>query len=103
MLMDIIVVTSYFFSLVSFVLFLYFALMKQKKSKFPIQEAATLGDAQQKGSIEDLAELLKAIAQLSDSFSKAGPMVMSLVSAILFLLVAAMGAGFDKLAKAIGT
>ena len=99
--LEIVTITSYVFAAISFALFVYFVIRGKTEAE-PSPTPQTLGDAQPQGAIADTAELLKALAQLSDSFSKAGRTVMCLVSAIFFLLVAAIGAGLDNLAVAIG-
>ena len=44
-------------------------------------------------SAGEIADLLKALASLTDSLVKAGPALWSLIGSILFLLVASIAAG----------
>jgi hypothetical protein len=44
-------------------------------------------------SIDELTKLLQAAATLTDSLAKAGPALTSLIGAILFFAVAAIGSG----------
>jgi hypothetical protein len=44
-------------------------------------------------SVDELTKLLQAAASLTDSLSKAGPALTSLIGAILFFAVAAIGSG----------
>ena len=44
-------------------------------------------------SVDELTKLFQAAATLTDSLSKAGPALTSLIGAILFLAVAAIGSG----------
>lgn len=83
----VIVITSYAFSVVSFALFVY-QILKQH-GRQPSQPAMP------QATIADLAQLIEALSKLTDSFTKAGPAVMSLVATIFFLLIALMGSGFE--------
>lgn len=75
---------------VSFCLFVFLVL--SKPSDKPKQPA----DLRLDGSLEDMAKLIEALAKLTDSLQKAGPMIASLVGAIFFLLLAALTAGLAK-------
>ena len=88
--LSIIVTTSYVMSVLSFLLFLYFALRRPP--------APEQGAASDMPDLSDVAKVLEALAKLTDSFAKAGPAVMSLVASIFFLLIAALGSGFDRIA-----
>jgi hypothetical protein len=44
-------------------------------------------------SVDELTKLLQAAASLTDSLAKAGPALTSLIGAILFFTVAAIGSG----------
>ena len=86
--LQVITITAYAFSVISFLLFVYL-LLKQKPPQ------AGFGDAELQAGLQDIAKILEALAKLTDSFAKAGPLVMTLVSAIFFFLIALMGSGFD--------
>src|SRR5215469_2389311 len=80
----------------SFAMFVYFSFALQKKSVAP---PVGLGrEAQLQSGLSDIAKLVEALSKLADSFARAGPAVMSLVASILFLLVAALGAGLERIA-----
>jgi len=46
-----------------------------------------------KPTLDQLSTLMEAMAKLVDSLSKAGPSLTSLIASILFLAIAAVGAG----------
>jgi hypothetical protein len=92
MMLQVLTVTAYAFSVISFVLFVYLLLTRKTL-------ASGLGDARQQAGLDDIAKILEALAKLTDSFAKAGPLVMTLVSAIFFFLIALMGSGFDTVAR----
>ncbi len=82
----------------SFGLFVYFSFALRVKSTAPPKTG--LGStAEVQSGLSDMAKLVEALAKLADSFAKAGPAVMSLVASILFLLVATLGAGLEKIAS----
>lgn len=85
-----IVITSYIFAVVSFVLFV-FLLVTQRAAP-----PASPHPAEAQGTIADLAALIEALSKLTDSLAKAGPVVMTLVATIFFLLIALMGTGFTS-------
>lgn len=95
--LQVITITAYAFSVISFLLFVVLLITNRKGA--PPSAPPGLGDAQVQGALSDMAKLLEALAKLSDSFAKAGPLVMTLVATIFFLLVAMMGSGFESLAK----
>jgi hypothetical protein len=74
------------------VLFVYLLLTRKSP-------AGGLGNAKVQSGLGDIAKILEALAKLTDSFAKAGPLVMTLVSAIFFFLIALMGSGFDAVAR----
>jgi hypothetical protein len=84
---------------VSFALFVYFSFTMRVKQAI-VPKAGLGGSAEMQSGLSDMAKLVEALAKLADSFAKAGPAVMSLVASILFLLVATIGAGVDKIAAA---
>ncbi len=85
----IIAYTAYVFSVASFVLFVILLVQSMMGKRGPGgQTAGGIGAAQQQGALADIAKLVEALAKLTDSFSKAGPMVMALVAATLFFLIA---------------
>lgn len=73
----------------SFVLFAYFSFAMPSVKQ---------GDT--KSALSEMAQLVEALAKLTESFAKAGPAVMSLVASIFFLLIAALGAGLGNIAAA---
>ena len=91
--LQVITITAYAFSVILFVLFVYLILTARRGPAAPTQPR--LGDANVQAALSDMAKLVEALAKLADSFAKAGPIVMTLVSAIFFFLVALMGSGFD--------
>lgn len=87
----IIVMTSYAMSVLSFLLFLYFATRRPPEPTLADSPATPLSD---------IARVLEALAKLTDSFAKAGPTVMSLVASIFFLLIAVMASGLAQVSAA---
>jgi hypothetical protein len=51
---------------------------------------------QPKATAEEYSKLLEAASKLTDSLSKAGPTLVSLIGAILFFLIAAVSSGALK-------
>jgi len=54
------------------------------------------GKVELQSGLSDAAKLAEALAKLADSFAKAGPAVMAMVSALAFLMIATLAAGFLK-------
>jgi hypothetical protein len=94
--LNITVITSYIFSVLSFILFLFLAMTRRTVSHPEQTKPEGLADVKPQGAISDMAKLVEALAKLTDSFAKAGPMVMALVAAIFFLLIAVIGSGLDS-------
>lgn len=57
--------------------------------------AKSMADAKT-ATAEDYSRLLEAASKLTDSLSKAGPTLVSLIGAILFYLIAAVSSGAFK-------
>lgn len=66
---------------------------EQEKAKEGATEAVRSLRAVDVPTPAEVAELIKALATLSDSLVKAGPALWSLLGSILFLLIAAIAAG----------
>lgn len=90
--LQVLTITAYAFSVISFGLFVYLLVTRKRP-------AGGLGDAKLQSGLDDISKMLEALAKLTDSFAKAGPLVMTLVSAIFFFLIALMGSGFDAIAR----
>ena len=58
-----------------------------------VQKAAGLMDAAPAPTLNDLSRLIEALGKLTDSLSKAGPSLTSLIAAVLFLAIAATSTG----------
>jgi hypothetical protein len=86
--LEVMIWTAYAFSVVSFGLFVYFALLGRRAES----AARGLGAALQQGALADMAALAEALAKLADSFSRAGPTVMALVASMFFFMAALVGA-----------
>jgi hypothetical protein len=98
------IITSYVFSLICFILFAYLSFSQFRSASGSRQaEPEGLAGAQPQGALSDMAKLVEALSKLTDSFAKAGPLVMSLVAAIFFLLIAVIGSGFDSAVAAIAS
>ena len=80
-------------SVISFGLFVYFAL-RRRPAPPPQPESRGIGEG-----LEDIAKVLEALAKLTDSFAKAGPMVMSLVASIFFMLIGVLATSFGEIAQ----
>lgn len=87
--------TAYGFSVISFLLFVYLVLTRKKAAK------GGLGEVELQSGLEQVEKTLIALAKLTDSFAKAGPMVMTLVSAIFFFLIALLGSGFGTVVESL--
>lgn len=81
------------FAVVSFVAFIWL-LWKSRKQSPPTRGGA--GNIELQSAIADTAKLIEALAKLADSLQKAGPVVISLIATIFFLVVAALSAGLGK-------
>lgn len=83
------------FAIVSFGLFGYMILQRRTAQK-PLSGEEKAGDIQLHGAIADTAKLIQAFAKLADSLEKAGPLALSLLSAIIFTVIAALSAGLGR-------
>ena len=96
MLLDVLTWTALAMSVVAFVVFIILSFRSRARAGTGGTGGAGLVA---QGAVSDLAELTKALADLTNSFQKAGPALSALVASILFFLIATLGAGLDKLAK----
>jgi hypothetical protein len=99
--LNIIVITSYVFSVCSFMLFCYLVLTQRISERSKPHNPEGLADVKPQGALRDMANLVEALSKLTDSFTKSGPTIMALVAAIFFLLIAVIGSGFDSLVAAV--
>jgi hypothetical protein len=76
-------------------LFVYLVLTTPRRP-LPAVEGDRADAVRPHGAIADSAKLIEAMAKLTDSLEKAGPMIGSLVGGIFFLLLAALAAGLAK-------
>ena len=74
----------------SFLLFAFLAIVNRRG------KSDQHTNPQLEASLGDIAKLIEALAKLTDSLQKAGPMVASLIGAIFFLLLAALTGGLAK-------
>jgi hypothetical protein len=69
-------------SVASFILFVILTIRTLRKPK------SGLKDMDLQAGLPDIAKLVDALAKLTDSFTKAGPAIASLVASIIFMLLA---------------
>jgi hypothetical protein len=84
------------FAIVSFGLYVRFALHNVKVAGEASQRnETTIAAARTKGAVSptDMAELIKAMASLTEALVKAGPALWSLIGTVLLLLIASVSAG----------
>jgi len=56
-------------------------------------QRAAQAAVQKTPTIDEFNRMIEALAKLTDSLSKAGPSLTSLIAAVLFLAIAAMSSG----------
>lgn len=79
---------------ICFVLFVWDAATTiRSKTAAPPQAAVKAGIGAQSLNPDQITKLFEAAAKMADSFGKAGPALASLVGAILFFAIAAVGTG----------
>jgi hypothetical protein len=88
--------TAWLFSVISFGFFCVL-LRREISARNSKRHYPSLEDAEVQGALDDTAKLIDSLSKLAESFSKAGPLVMTLVSSIFFFLAALTGSGFDKI------
>jgi hypothetical protein len=86
--------TSLAMSIMAFMTSIYLLVRKAPSDAPPPPQGA--GNVQLQAGISDVTKLVEAIAKLTDSFAKAGPAVMAMIGAIVFLLIAFLAAGLPK-------
>jgi hypothetical protein len=63
------------------------------RSGSPVQDQATGAIQPRSLSVEDVSKLADAVARLADSLSRASPALVSLIGALIFFAIAAVGSG----------
>jgi hypothetical protein len=82
-----------------FLVFLYSTYRSAKTQKVVEASAAvvaankTLIPVNKSASVSDVSSLVEALTKLTDSLAKAGPSLTSLIGAVLFYTIAAIGSG----------
>jgi len=79
----------------SFASFLLFVYLSARRA--PALPVAGAGNVAQHAGLSDVVKVAEAVAKLADSFAKAGPALSALVASIVFLLLALVAAGIDRL------
>jgi hypothetical protein len=93
--MGLVVIVAIALAVLSFGVFVWL-LMKRPPAEPAAPQPGGLGGAQQHGAIADTAKVIEAMKGLSDSFRRAGPMVMAIISCLLFMLIALFAAAMDR-------
>jgi len=93
--LQVLTITAYTFSVISFLLFVCLIYLWVTR-KYP---QGGLEDAHLQAGPDGIAKVLDSLAKLTDSFAKGGPLVMALVSAIFFFLVAMVGTGLGAVTQ----
>jgi hypothetical protein len=97
MLVNVLTWTSLAMSGIAFLVFVILSIRSAgRKTGTP---DAGQNDGRRDGTISDITKLTEAVAKMAESFTKAGPALSALVASILYLLIATMGAGLDKLSQ----
>jgi hypothetical protein len=94
---DIVTIVALILGVVSFVLYIVevvFALRNKpiEPAKEVMQRAAQAA-VHKTPTIDEFNRTIEALAKLTDSLSKAGPSLTSLIAAVLFVAIAAMSSG----------
>jgi hypothetical protein len=79
--------TSIAFAVILLLLFIYQAIGRRTRVTQQI-EGDRAEDARTQGSIGDMAKLIEAFAKLADSLEKTGPLAMSMLGAMFFMVLA---------------
>ena len=88
-----VIVVALVMSAASFIAYLIVAVAAHLKVGREAHAAATAALAARAEPAADLADLIKALGEFTDSLSKAGPALTSIVASIMFLAIAAYGSG----------
>jgi hypothetical protein len=94
---DVVTIVALILGVVSFILYIVeavFALRNKpiEPAKEVMQRAAQAA-VQKTPTIDEFNRMIEALAKLTDSLSKAGPSLTSLIAAVLFLAIAAITSG----------
>jgi hypothetical protein len=94
---DLVTIVALILGVVSFILYIVeavFALRNKpvEPAKEVMQRAAQAA-VQKTPTIDEFNRMIEALAKLTDSLSKAGPSLTSLIAAVLFLAIAAISSG----------
>jgi hypothetical protein len=94
---DLVTIVALILGVVSFILYIVetvFALRNKpvEPAKEVMQRAAQAAE-QKTPTIDEFNRMIEALAKLTDSLSKAGPSLTSLIAAVLFLSIAAISSG----------
>ncbi len=81
--------------MICFLLFVYQMLNRTRRAA-PGDEGDRADAVLPHGAIADMSKLVEALAKLTVSLEKAGPLIASLVGAMFFLALAALAAGLGK-------
>jgi hypothetical protein len=74
-------------SVLSFLFFVILTVLSLRKPKTPVG-AKVDADLKLQAGLGDIAKLVEALAKLTDSLTKAGPAIASLVASIVFMVLA---------------
>jgi hypothetical protein len=83
--------SAYVFSIILFALFIHLVLSRPTQP--PTQALARAGEDQLQSGLDLIPESIEALAKLTDSFTKASPLVITIISCMLFLVIGLTGAG----------
>jgi len=72
-------------SVLSFLFFIILTILSLRKPKPPTAPAP---DMKLQAGVADVAKLIEAMAKLTESLTKAGPAIASLVASIIFMILA---------------
>jgi hypothetical protein len=93
--MGLVVIVASVLAVLSFCVFVW--LLLKRPSAEPVSPApGGIGGAEPHGAVADVAKVIEAMKGLSDSFRRAGPMVMAIIASLLFALIALFAAALDR-------
>jgi hypothetical protein len=90
--LNIIAVISCIFAIICFGLYVYHVVLRMTTTMPQMKKEG----AELHGGVADMAKLIEAFSKFSDSLEKAGPVTVSLIGSMFFMILAVLAAGLGK-------